>query len=189
MDLVYEFHADNKIDLAYRLLPKRDIPKFEVFTASYIADAMGKTCIPYKTAGGRRWDIFGKNQSVAGAGQQTFNFVRDDGTGDILTDGRHPVTDFSSWKRHYYDLPLIVAMSDDGYVMAFFVEAKWCSVLTGQHHEVDTVRDWALLTDLKQGRPWAARARMVYDRLGGSEAEKCEHVQRLYQQFLTDLKK
>lgn len=187
LDLIYEFHADNKIDFTYRITPKVDVPGFELFSASYVLDRMGKTCVPYRGPKGEMvWDRFAKGQAIGRSGSGCYFYVRDDRAAAAMQDGRQPL-DFKPWKKTYYALPIIAAMNDDGYVLAFFIDPKWCVAVGGQHHNDDTALDWAIGTDLKRGQPWTVRTRMHYDRMSTDPQENYRRIEALYKQFLKDI--
>lgn len=187
LDLIYRFYADNKIDFTYRVTPKVDVPGFELFSASYVRDRMGKTCVPYRGPKGETvWDRFAKGRAVGRAGSNCYFYVRDDQAADTMQDGRQPL-DFKPWKKTYYALPIIAAISDEGYVLAFFIDPKWCAAVGGQHHRADTALDWAIGTDLKKGEPWVVRTRMHYDRMSTDPQENYRRIEVLYKQFLKDI--
>lgn len=188
LDLDYEFHPDNKIDFTYHVTPKADVARFELFSASYVMDRMGDTCVPYVGPGGEKiWDRFAKGRAVGRAGSDCYFYVRDDRAAEQMLDGRQPL-DFGPWKRTRYALPIIAAMNDRGYVLAFFVDPQWCAAVGGQHHREETALDWAIGTDLKKGVVWTVRTRMHYERMTTDAAENFRRIEALYEEFLKDIR-
>ena len=90
-------------------------------------------------------------------------------------------------KRPFFARPIIAAMNDDGDVLAFFVDPKWCSDIGGQHHQDDTALDWAIGTDLKKGLVWEARARLHLDRLSKDREQNLHRIEAWYKRFLEDI--
>jgi len=171
MDLAYRPHGD-AIDMQMKISPGKDIPQFEIFFASYVAEAFSQTWVPLKgEEGSRKWTQLDNRKVI----NNTFGVVRDDSEYGLLNDGRwgKPLAEqlHKTVEARPFDRPILVARDPQtGLTLVFLCDPKKTSYLGGQYHGWDTAHDWCFGSDLVAGRPLIASARMIYRRFAAGES-------------------
>ena len=171
MDLSYRPHGD-AVDMQMKLSPTKDVPKFEIFFASYVAEAFSETWVPLKDEdGSQRWTQLDNRKLI----NNTFGVVRDDSEYGLLDDGRWGKTLAEKFHKtvetRAFHEPILVARDPGtGLTLVFLCDPEKTSYLGGQYHGWDTAHDWCFGSDLVAGRPVIASARMIYRRLADRES-------------------
>ncbi len=162
MDLVYWPHGD-AVDLKMTIRPSVDIPRFEIFFASYIAEGFDETWVPLANADGSwTWTRLNNRAEI----NRTFGVVRDDLSRELLQDGRFGDPEKGLHRdlaNRNFGLPILAARnSANGFTLAFLCDPVITTYLTGQYHGWDTAHDWCYGRDLAAGVEMVAHTRMVY---------------------------
>jgi len=155
-----------------KILPSKDVPKFEIFFASYVLEALKETWVPLKCEdGSQEWKKL-KNREVI---NNSFGIVRDAAQYKKLDDGRwgKKLAD-ATWRKveaRPFGKPILVARNPKtGRALVFLCDPEVTTYLAGQYHGSDTAHDWCFGSDLASGKPMIASVRMIYRRFGTPEA-------------------
>lgn len=165
MALSYRPHGDT-LDMRVELLPSRDVPRFEVFFASYVCEAFSETWAPLADeAGKQHWRKL-DNRKVINEAFRVFGHVADDAR---QNEGRSTKRHQSGlrWKTEDrpFSKPILIARNpSDGLAVVFLCDPDATTSLAGQYHGWDTAHDWWFGADLVAGQPKTASARMIYRR-------------------------
>ena len=181
MDLTYRCRAD-MVEMDVKILPAKDIEKFEIFFASYVVEAFRETWVPLKNTDGSPDWIKLDNRKVVG---RVFGVVRDKDARTLLDDGRwgQPVVKLRKTEARPFDKPILVARNpDNGFALVFLCDPIVTTFLSGQYHGWDTAHDWCFGSDLVAGQPMTARARIIYRQFRDPQAMPRE-VAQLWQDF------
>jgi len=183
MDLAYRASGD-AVDCDMVIRPSIEIPRFEIFFASYVVEAFDETWVPLVGAdGSESWVKLNNRVEL----NRTFGVARDSDAIEMKGDGRYG--DLSKnlhrdIEDRFYSKPILVARnSTNGFSIIFLLDPKVTTYLTGQYHGWDTAHDWCFGDDLVPEKQLIARTRMVYRCLPDSTT-LCEEVDRLWEGFL-----
>tara|TARA_B100001123_G_scaffold446722_1_gene602003 strand:+ start:6175 stop:7023 length:849 start_codon:yes stop_codon:yes gene_type:complete len=162
MDLSYRAQGD-AVDCDMVIRPSKEIPKFEIFFASYIVEAFDETWVPLKNEdGSESWELLDNRVEV----NRTFGIARDVDAIEMRGDGRYgdPARGLHrDVEDRFYSKPILVARnSTNGFSLIFLLDPISTTYLTGQFHKWDTAHDWCFGDDLVPGKDLVARTRMVY---------------------------
>jgi len=165
MSLTYRPH-DDMVDMDVRIVPERDISRFDAFFASYVCEAFGETWVNLRTpGGGDEWTRLRNRGSVQRCGgvcgDDEMREKLDDGRfGDLYTNPQKSIVEDALFAR-----PLLVARNArDGFALAFLCDPQFTTFVTADYHGWDTAHDWCFGSDLVAGREMHARARLIYRR-------------------------
>ena len=162
MELAYRAEGD-AVDCDMVIRPSKEIPRFEIFFASYIVEAFDETWAPLANAdGSESWERLNNRVEV----NRTFGIARDADAIEMRGDGRYGDPSkglHRDVEDRFYSKPILVARnSDNGFSLIFLLDPGVTTYLTGQYHEWDTAHDWCFGEDLVPGNELVARTRMVY---------------------------
>ena len=181
-ELVYRIVGEDTFDLSIKAIPAQESRLFELFIASYIADAAGRTFAAASEGDRLKWHIFDKNKSPAANEKETFWYFRDDEAHTWASDGRWNFL-LDSFAPHFYKYPITGALDDAGYGLVIFADVHTCLYVGGQHHERDTARDFSIGGHLHKGLPFHSRARLICRKFSGSEKKALKEILDLYRDF------
>ena len=183
MDLAYRAAGD-AVDCDMVIRPSVEIPRFEIFFASYVVEAFDETWVPLAEAdGSESWVKLNNRVEL----NRTFGVARDADAIEMKGDGRYG--DLSrnlhrDIEDRFYSKPILVARnSANGFSIIFLLDPDVTTYLTGQYHGWDTAHDWCFGDDLVPGKRLAARTRMVYRCLPDANAIG-EEIDGLWNRFL-----
>ena len=163
MDLEYEPRQDH-VDLRMTISPSRDIPRFEVFFASYVAESLGETWVPLQSEDGvQRWKKLDNRQVT----NEVFQVVRDARARTLVGDGRWGPgsPNVIKLEARPFSKPILVARNPrTALAVVFLLDPRMTTLLAGQYHGWDTAHDWCFGSDLVAGQKMRAMARMIYRR-------------------------
>ena len=178
------------IDFECRIVPHVAIKDFEFLFASYIIEDMESTWVSAAMPTG---EVFKKidNRRTVPYGPP-FSITRDAKTKAYLTDGRWKLSGAEAskelWQDFFYKRPILIAMKEStGLAAVTLVDPKTCTLLTGQHHHVETAHDFTFSGDLKPGKTFLGRARLVVRPIG-KFPEATKQIDAMWNEFMESLR-
>jgi hypothetical protein len=186
LQLTYKPRGD-AIDMNTKIMPAKDVPKFEIFFASYVVEAFRQTWVPLRGADdARRW-IKLTNREVV---NDCFGAVRDQKERKILADGRWGAVLTKSFQRHLQEHPfrepiLVARNPGSGFALVFLCDPDATTFVGGQYHGWDTAHDWCFGTDLKAGQPFVGSCRLLYRHFADA-SEMMQQVEAEWSRFVAE---
>ena len=186
MQLAYRPH-DDMIDMQMTILPSKDVADFEIFFASYVAEALSQTWVPLTGSDGSvQWTKL-DNRGVRG---RMFGIVRDREERRRLDDGRWGKTlsdpAHCELEDRFFHRPILVARDpDSGVALVFLCDPRQTTFLAGQYHGWDTAHDWCYSADLVPRRPLVTSTRLIYRPFANLDA-MFRKIDREWASFVTE---
>jgi len=186
IELTYKPRGD-AIDMTMKIMPAKDVAKFEIFFASYVVEAFRETWVPLRDANnGREWMRLTNREVV----NDCFGAVRDQKEREILADGRWGKVLTETLQSHLQENPfsepiLIARNPASGFALVFLCDPDATSFVGGQHHGWDTAHDWCFGTDLKAGEAFVGSCRLIY-RHFADRAEMTQDVEAEWSRFVEE---
>jgi len=158
MDVTFRYTPRRDwIDFTCRIVPHAAIRDFEFFFASYITEDMESTWVSAAMPDG---EVFRKldNRQTKPWGPP-YTITRDARARAYLSDGRWNLTGAEAsrelWQDFFFHRPILVAMNEStGLAAVTMVDPQVCSLLGGQHHEIETAHDFTFCGDLQPDQPF-----------------------------------
>jgi len=177
------------IDFECRMLPHVAVKDFEFFIASYVINDMESTWV--SAVGPTGDEVFKKLNNRSVPQGTTYAIVRDAKAKTYLSDGRWPLKGKLTGKElcqpFYFKRPIHVAMKEStGLAVVTMVDPKFCSLLAGQNHELETAHDFTFSDNLMPGKPIVCRARVVIRPIGNFPNAK-ERIDEMWKEFVESL--
>ena len=157
MDLRYRPH-DDMVDMQMTITPMKDIPKFEIFFASYVCEAFDETWALLRNSDGtQEWVKLHNRETL----NSIFRVMRSESMFALLVNEYGP--DFPVHvENRVFDKPILIARnSKNGLALIYLCDPQQTHYLAGQYHGWDTAHDWAYGTDLSKGDKFHTETRMV----------------------------
>jgi hypothetical protein len=190
------------MDVSFRYTPKRDwidfecrmhphvtVKDFELFIASYVINDMESTWVSAVDATGS--EVFKKLNNRAVPQRTTYAIVRDAKAKKHLSDGRWPLNGKLAGRElcelFYFKRPILIALKEStGLAVITMVDPKFCSLLAGQNHKLETAHDFTFSDNLMPGNPIVCRARIVIRPIGKFPEAK-ERINGMWEEFVKSL--
>ena len=191
MDVTFRYTPERDwIDFECKVIPHVAIKDFEFFIASYVTEDMESTWVSAATSEGEVFKKIDCRRTVPWG--SVFTVARDAKAKAFLSDGRWNLSPQESgkdlWQDYYFKRPILIAMKEStGMALVTMVDPKVCSLLAGQHHEVETAHDFGLNADLRLGQPFVGRARIVIRKIGNFPDTK-KQIDTMWKNFEASLK-
>jgi hypothetical protein len=178
------------IDFACTIVPHVAIADFELFVASYVTEDMESTWVSAAGADGETFREIDCHDTVPWG--SVYTVARDERAKSYLEDGRWNLPPREAgkdlWQDYYFARPILIALDEaTGLAVVTMVDPAVCSLLAGQHHQVETAHDFALNADLVPEQPFIGRARVVIRKIGRFPAAK-RAIDAMWQNFTASLR-